>query len=210
MGKIKAIVFDMDGVLIEAKDWHYEALNKSLRLFGYEISRYDHLVTYDGLPTSKKLEMLSLEKDLPRGLHQFINDMKQLYTTEMVHMQCSPRFFHEYALSRLKNEGYRLAVASNSIRNSVELMMRKSALLPYLEFFLSNQDVTRGKPDPEIYNVAIARLGLQPKEVMVIEDNRNGIQAATAAGANVMKVETVYDVNYENIHKHLELFEQEG
>lgn len=210
MGKIKAIVFDMDGVLIEAKDWHYEALNKALRLFGYEISRYDHLVTYDGLPTSKKLEMLSLEKGLPRGLHQFINDMKQLYTTEMVHMQCSPRFFHEYALSRLKNEGYRLAVASNSIRNSVELMMRKSALLPYLEFFLSNQDVSRGKPDPEIYNVAIARLGLQPKEVMVIEDNRNGIQAATAAGANVMKVETVYDVNYENIHKHLELFEQEG
>ena len=210
MGKIKAIVFDMDGVLIEAKDWHYEALNKALRLFGYEISRYDHLVTYDGLPTSKKLEMLSLEKGLPRGLHQFINDMKQLYTTEMVHMQCSPRFFHEYALSRLKNEGYRLAVASNSIRNSVELMMRKSALIPYLEFFLSNQDVSRGKPDPEIYNVAIARLGLQPKEVMVIEDNRNGIQAATAAGANVMKVETVYDVNYENIHKHLDLFEQEG
>ena len=60
--EIKAIVFDMDGVLIEAKDWHYEALNRALRLFGYEISRYDHLVTYDGLPTSKKLEMLSLEK----------------------------------------------------------------------------------------------------------------------------------------------------
>ena len=77
--KIKAIVFDMDGVLIEAKDWHYEALNKALRLFGYEISRYDHLVTYDGLPTSKKLEMLSLEKGLPTGLHQFINQMKQSY-----------------------------------------------------------------------------------------------------------------------------------
>jgi len=53
MNKIKAIIFDMDGVLIEAKDWHYEALNKALRLFGMEISRYDHLVTYDGLPTKK-------------------------------------------------------------------------------------------------------------------------------------------------------------
>ena len=63
---IKAIIFDMDGVLIEAKDWHYEALNKALSLFGYEISRYDHLVTYDGLPTSKKLEMLSMERGLPR------------------------------------------------------------------------------------------------------------------------------------------------
>ena len=56
--EIKAIIFDMDGVLIEAKDWHYEALNRALSLFGMEISRYDHLVTYDGLPTTKKLEML--------------------------------------------------------------------------------------------------------------------------------------------------------
>lgn len=206
--KIKAIVFDMDGVLIEAKDWHYEALNKALRLFGYEISRYDHLVTYDGLPTAKKLEMLSLEKGLPRGLHQFINQMKQSYTVDIVHTSCSPRFFHEYALSRLQAEGYRIAVASNSIRNTVQLMMEKSGLLPYLDFFLSNQDVLKAKPDPEIYLKAIEKLGLDPREVMVVEDNHNGIQAATAAGANVMKVETVYDVNYENIMAHIEMMAQ--
>ena len=133
----------MDGVLIDAKDWHYEALNRALRLFGYEISRYDHLTTYDGLPTSKKLEMLTREKGLPQKLHRFINQIKQVYTTEMVNAHCRPRFKHEYALSRLKAEGYRLAVASNSVRNSVELMMAKSRLTPYLEFMLSNQDVSR-------------------------------------------------------------------
>ena len=53
---IKAVLFDMDGVLIDARDWHYEALNKALAIFGMEINRYDHLVTYDGLPTKKKLE----------------------------------------------------------------------------------------------------------------------------------------------------------
>lgn len=210
MKKIKAVVFDMDGVLIEAKDWHYEALNKSLNLFGYEISRYDHLVTYDGLPTSRKLEMLSMEKGLPRGLHQFINDMKQKYTVDMIHALCVPRFFHEYALSRLNSEGYRLAVASNSVRDTVRLMMDKASLSQYLEFCLSNQDVKKSKPDPEMYNVAIARLGLSPGEVMVVEDNHNGIQAAVAAGAYVMKVDTVYDVNYENIRKHIELFENKG
>ena len=207
MPKIKAIVFDMDGVLIEAKEWHYEALNKALRLFGYEISRYDHLVTYDGLPTAKKLEMLSLEKGLPMGLHEFINHMKQRYTVNMVHMSCSPRFFHEYALSRLKAEGYRLAVASNSIRDTVRLMMEKSCLISYLDFFLSNQDVTKAKPDPEIYATAIQKLALTPEEVLVLEENRNGIQAATAAGAHVMKIETVYDVNYENIKAHIKLAE---
>ena len=206
--KIKSIVFDMDGVLIEAKDWHYEALNRALRLFGYEISRYDHLVTYDGLPTAKKLEMLTLEKGLPRGLHKFINDMKQRYTVDIVNVQCAPLFTHEYALSRLKSEGYRLAVASNSIRSTIQLMMERSNLLDYLEFFLSNQDVKKAKPDPEMYTTAIKRLGLSPREVMVVEDNHNGIQAAMAAGAHVMKVETVYDVNYENIVDHIRLFEE--
>lgn len=122
---IKAVIFDMDGVLIEAKDWHYEALNKSLRLFGHTISRHDHLTTYDGLPTSRKLDMLSVERDLPLELHNFINEMKQEYTMEIVYAQCKPTFVHQYALSSLKKLGYKLAVASNSIRNTVEVMMEK-------------------------------------------------------------------------------------
>ena len=197
--KIKAIIFDMDGVLIEAKDWHYEALNRALNLFGYNISRYDHLVTYDGLPTRIKLEMLSLERGLPRALHQFINDMKQQYTLEIVYQKCKPTFYHEYALSKLKAEGYRLAVASNSVRNSVVMMMEKSNLLPYLEFMLSNQDVQKPKPDPEIYQVAISKLGLEPEECLIVEDNPNGIKAAKDSGAHVYEVETVKDVNYQAI-----------
>ncbi len=204
---IKAIIFDMDGVLIDAKEWHYEALNKALKLFGYEISRYDHLVTYDGLPTSQKLEMLSMERGMPKKLHRFINDLKQKYTVDKIFTDCHPLFVHEYALSNLKADGYHIAVASNSIRNTVDLMMQKSSLLPYLDFFLSNQDVKKGKPDPEIYEVAIAKLGLKPEECMVVEDNKNGIQAAKAAKAHVMEVTTVYDVNLENIRHHIELAE---
>lgn len=205
MDQIKAVIFDMDGVLIEAKEWHYEALNRALALFGYEISRYDHLVTYDGLPTSKKLEMLSMEKGMPRKLHSFINDLKQQYTVDKIFTDCHPVFAHEYALSMLKKENYRIAVASNSIRRTIELMMEKSNLMGYLDFFLSNQDVTKPKPDPEIYQTAVKRLGLSPRECMVVEDNHNGIQAAKAAGAHVMEVNTVYDVNYSNIKKHIEM-----
>lgn len=203
MFEIKAVIFDMDGVLIDAKEWHYEALNEALGLFGYEISRYDHLVTYDGLPTAKKLEMLSMEKGMPQRLHKFINELKQQYTVDCIVMNCHPIFSHEFALSNLKEEGYRLAVASNSVRQTVEMMMEKSNLISYLEFFLSNQDVSKGKPDPEIYNVAICRLGLQPDECLIVEDNQNGIKAAKAAGGHVMQVESVYDVNYTNIKKHI-------
>ena len=207
MAEIKAIIFDMDGVLIDAKDWHYEALNKALSLFGFTISRYDHLVTYDGLPTKKKLEMLTLERGLPKGLHQFINDLKQIYTMEMIFQKCKPVFYHEYALSRLKAEGYKLAVASNSIRQTVELMMEKSNLARYMDLMLSNQDVSKPKPDPEIYNTAITRLGLKPEECLIVEDNQNGIKAAQASGANVMIVSSVEDVNYTNIKANIKKFE---
>jgi len=196
---IKAVIFDMDGVLIEAKDWHYDALNRALQLFGFEINRYQHLTTYDGLPTSKKLEMLSMESSLPRELHKFINEMKQEYTMEIVHAKCRPSFVHEFALSRLKGMDYKLAVASNSIRKTVEVMMEKAKLSPYLDLMLSNEDVTQAKPHPEIYTKAINHFGLDPKECLIVEDNDNGIRAATAAGAHVLAVTEVSDVNIENI-----------
>ncbi|MBU2904907.1 HAD family phosphatase [Arenibacter algicola] len=209
MKKIKAVIFDMDGVLIDAKEWHYQALNKALALFGLEISRYDHLVTYDGLPTKKKLEMLSAENGLPKKLHAFINNMKQAYTMEIVHAHCKPTFYHEFALSKLKSENYKMAVCSNSVRNTVKVMMEKSALNQYLEFFISNQDVVNGKPDPEMYLKAMQRLGLKPKECLIVEDNENGIKAAKASGAHIMKVETVEDVYYINILKHIRQIENE-
>lgn len=201
--EIKAVIFDMDGVLIDAKEWHYKALNKALALFGYSISRYDHLVTFDGLPTSRKLEMLTVERGLPRSLHAFINEMKQHYTVEYVFTCCKPVFIHQYALSRLKSEGYKLALASNSVRSTVDMMMEKSDLDKYLDFKLSNQDVTKSKPDPEIYNVAIKRLKLEPDECLIIEDNQNGIKAALASGAHLLKVSTVNDVTYRNIMKRI-------
>ncbi|MEH0860076.1 HAD family hydrolase [Halobacteriovorax sp. DPLXC-1] len=196
---IKAVIFDMDGVLIDAKEWHYEALNKALNLFGQNISRYDHLVTYDGLPTKKKLEMLSLENNLPKGLHQLINDIKQINTLEMAFTMCKPRFIHQRALSKLKEDGYKLGVCSNSIRQTVDIMMEKSDLQRFLDNSYSNQDVSKGKPDPEMYIKMINFFGLDPKECLIVEDNENGIKAAKASGAHLLKVETVDDVYYENI-----------
>ncbi|EKN6166120.1 HAD family hydrolase [Yersinia enterocolitica] len=196
---IKAIIFDMDGVLIEAKEWHYEALNQSLNLFGFNIERYDHLTKFDGLPTKDKLKILSTEYSLPVELHSFINEMKQQYTMEIVHTKCKPSFIHEYALSQLKQQGYKLGVASNSVRDSVITMMEKASLTSYLDIILSNQDVNNGKPNSEIYDKAIAMLGFSPKECVIVEDNENGIKAAQASGAHVLVVNDVTDVNYTNI-----------
>jgi beta-phosphoglucomutase len=199
MTKIKAIIFDMDGVLIDAKDWHYEALNRALGLFGMEISRYDHLVTYDGLPTKKKLDMLSMERGLPRSLHDFINSMKQIYTMNLVHTKCKPVFYHQYAIAKLISEGFKMAVCSNAVKGSVELMLSKAKLTEHFELMLSNQDVVNAKPHPEIYLTAMERLGLRPEECLILEDNDNGIRAAIASGAHLLKIRSTSDVNYHNI-----------
>lgn len=196
---IKAVLFDMDGVLIDAKEWHYEALNRALELFGMPISRFDHLTTFDGLPTRKKLEMLSLDRGLPNQLHEFLNEMKQRYTMEIVHTQCKPRFVHEYALSGLKSRGYKLAVCSNSVRATVETMMQKAELEKYLELMVSNEDVYKGKPDPEMYIKAMSYFQFQPDECLIVEDNENGIKAAQASGGHLLVVRDVAETNLENI-----------
>jgi beta-phosphoglucomutase len=207
MNKIKAVIFDMDGVLIDAKDWHYEALNRALNLFGFNISRYDHLVTFDGLPTRKKLQMLSLEQGLPALIHGLLNDLKQIYTMEIVNARCKPIFQHEYALSRLRADGYQLAVASNSVRQTIEIMMQRSNLMPYLEEIVSNQDVKIGKPDPEIYRKTISLLGLRPEECLVVEDNEHGIASAKGAGAHLLIVSETTDVTYDAIMKRIKQLE---
>lgn len=210
MSKIKAIFFDMDGVLIEAKDWHYEALNKSLGLFGYTITREEHLHSFDGLPTKVKLQKLSEEKGLPSDLHSFINEMKQQYTFNIVENLCRPRFNHEYALSKLKAEGYILACCSNSIRDSIELMMKYSHLDKYLDFIISNQDVQKSKPNPEIYLKALEKAGIKADEAIICEDNENGIRAATDAIGknNVLIINDVSEVNYDNIKRKIKLLEE--
>ena len=196
---IRAVIFDMDGVLIDAKEWHYDALNRALALFGFAITRAEHETVYDGLSTRQKLDMLSGRHGLPRDLHPFLNELKQQYTMDLVHQHCKPTFHHEYALSRLKRLGYRLGVASNSVRNSVAVMMDRSHLAQYLDVMLSNEDVARPKPHPEIYTRAVRHFGLTPAECLVVEDNDNGVRAATAAGTHVLHVRDVNDVHLDNI-----------
>ena len=149
MSTIKAVIFDMDGVLIDAREWHYESLNYALSFFGFEISRADHLLTFDGLPTSTKLKMMSQISNLPEELHSLVNSLKQKHTMRMIYQECGINFIHKYALSKLKRDGYLLAVASNSIRTTVDSMMDLAKLAEYLEFTLSNEDVAAANQIPK-------------------------------------------------------------
>lgn len=196
---VDAVYFDLDGVLVDATEWHYEALNRALALFGFEITRYEHLTTYNGLPTRRKLEMLSVEKGLPRALHGLISRIKQAYTVQEIQTRCWPNFEKEYMLARLRREGYRLAVCSNAVRESVVMMLERSGILGYFELVVSNEDVSNPKPHPEIYTETCRRMGLTPSRVVVVEDAPHGIEAARRAGAIVCEVSGFPEVDWKRV-----------
>ena len=197
--KIKAVIFDLDGVLLDAREWHFEALNKALDIFGIEITLNEHLEFYDGLPTRVKLKKLSEIKGLPYNLHDLINNLKQRFTSDLIHTKCSPYFAHEFLMSKLKQNNIKMAVASNSVSKTVTLAMNYTNLGKFMEFCLSNEDVKKPKPDPEIYNTAINKLGFNPKEVLIIEDNFNGIKAAKASGGHLLEVDSIEEVTLNNV-----------
>lgn len=207
---IKAVLFDMDGVLIDAREWHFEALNRALALFGLSISRESHLSTFDGLPTREKLEMLHKSQGLPRGLIEIINALKQRYTLEISAQRCKPVFHHRYALARLRGNGLRLAVCSNSVRATVDALMQYSGLTEHLDLVISNEDVEHAKPDPEMYRTAMRTLALEPEECLVVEDNDHGVQAALASGAHLMRVANPDGVTLQAIERRISEIESAG
>ncbi len=208
MAKIEAIVFDLDGVLVDAVEWHYVALNKALSFFGFEISRHAHVTTYDGLPTRVKLDMLSKEVGFPKKLHSLVRKLKQKFTLEIIGVECKPTFQHRYAIKKLIEDGYKIAVASNAVRESVAVMLERIGVLNDIEFFLSNEDVTKPKPSSEIYSKAVERLSLSSDRVLAVEDNANGIKAALGAGMAICEVSCPADVTYQMIKKRIEAIEK--
>jgi beta-phosphoglucomutase len=199
MFKINTILFDMDGVLIDAKEWHFQALNEALKLFGEEISVYEHHITYDGLPTKEKLKMLSQMERIPTGLHSIISFLKQKKTLEIGYSRLKPNFLHLNALKELKSKGYNLAVCSNSVRKTVDLFLDRAEILSFFDFTLSNEDVSKPKPDPEIYIKAMKKFGVEPIETLILEDNEHGIKAARDSGAHVLEINSVSDVSLSRI-----------
>lgn len=178
----------MDGVLIDARDWHYEALNEALRLFGMEISRSDHLSRFNGLSTKQKLNILSEDGLLPAELHQTIEAVKQDRTLRIAAQKCFPEVSHQILLTRLKHGGLKVGLVTNSIRRSTEFMLQYAGILKFMDVIVTNEDVAQGKPSPEGYKLAMAKLGVLPSETLVVEDGEYGIMAANDAGARVVRV----------------------
>jgi HAD superfamily hydrolase (TIGR01509 family) len=198
---VKLIIFDLDGVLVEAKNIHFESLNEALGPL-YSIEWNEHLSKYDGLKTNQKLEMLTKEKRLPTKMYKQVWDEKQRLTLEKLHNLNSSTHLQN-CMKSLVDEGYKIACCSNSIRKTVLTVLSKLGIIEYFDLILSNEDVKNSKPHPEIYWKAISIMGYLPEETLIVEDSPFGLLAANRSKSHVMRVESPKDVTYDNIHKHL-------
>lgn len=197
----KLVIFDLDGVLLDGKKIHFDALNMALP-DEYRISWQEHLSKYDGLKTKQKLNMLSAEKNLPVNMHESIWHEKQRITLEKIHS--IPKSDHLIeCIKKLYDDGYKIICCSNSIRKTVTTVLCKMGIIQYFDLILSNEDVKNSKPHPEIYWKAMSSIGVLPEETLIIEDSPVGLLSANRSTATVMRVKSPKEVTYTNIKNNL-------
>jgi len=199
--KTKLVIFDLDGVLVEAKNIHFDALNDALGE-EYAISWAEHLSTYDGLKTNQKLEMLSERKGLPTELHNDIWEGKQKLTLQKL-KELKPNQTLQSVIAALVEDGYKIAVCSNSIRKTVLTVLSKLGIMEFMDLVISNEDVKNSKPHPEMYWKAISMMSVLPEETLIVEDSPYGLLAASRSKSHVLRVKNPQEVTYTNIFKKL-------
>ena len=193
----KLILFDLDGVLIDAKDIHYRALNDALGE-DFAISPEDHRNIYDGRKTYEKLEILTKRKGLPSERHEQIFQDKQSATVKEL-QSTSLNLPAIKLLDNLQDLGYTIGVCSNSIRRTVLTALAKSGLIEFCSVILSNDDVQNSKPHPEIYWKAMSMMKCLPEDTVIIEDSPPGLLAAERSRAHCIRVSNPTEVTIDNI-----------
>lgn len=197
---IKLVLFDLDGVLINAKHIHFESLNKAIADYdeAFVISKEEHLKIYDGHKTQQKLEMLTKNKGLPTFAHAEIFRAKQEYTTKQINQLGALQHVYDLVI-HLRTMGYKTGVCTNSIRTTMHAALNAARLFNEMDVMLANEHVSNAKPHPEIYWSAMSKLGILPEETIIVEDSPPGLLAAKRSGANVIRVKDPSEVTIDNI-----------
>jgi beta-phosphoglucomutase len=193
---IKLVIFDLDGVLVDACNWHRAALNSALiKISNTEIKPEEHYSTFNGIPTKKKLQILVEQGRVKKEDQEKIFHEKQKSTIEIIEKSALVRKEKIDLINKLKSKHIKAACFTNSIRETANLMLEKTGVLSLFDKILTNQDVESPKPDPEGYIRIMEYFNCDPINTMIVEDSPKGMQAARASKANVIMVKNPDQVN---------------
>jgi HAD superfamily hydrolase (TIGR01509 family) len=182
--RIEAVVFDMDGVLVDTEHLWDEVREELTTEWG---GRYT--------PDAQRAMMGMSSREWSRYLHDVVGLRE---SPEAINAEVVRRMLARYetelpvvpgadeAVDALAAAGYRLAVASSSNRELIDAVLRELELTPLFEVTVSSEEVPRGKPAPDVYLETASRLGVEPARCAAVEDSASGIRAAHAAGMRVL------------------------
>lgn len=201
---IKAILYDLDGVLVEAVKIHFDAFNMALRdVAGTEILKEEE-INFNGLPTKQKLIKLVEMGRIISADQDLIWQKKQDFTKDAIkqnlHYDIMKVKLHEWA----QELGIRLACVTNSITDTAKLMLECSGQWDYMDLLISNQMVKNSKPNSEPYIKAMVMLNVLPEECVIVEDSDVGFTSAINTGCYVYRVSNDTEVTKENLQKFIE------
>ena len=200
---IKAIIFDLDGVLVDTKKIHFEALNLALKKFGHnEITFEDHIKIFDGLPTTEKLKILNQKRKLPKKIFFKINKHKQKITSEILKKRIKKNLDLIDIFKKL-HKNYKIAVATNAINSTLKNCLNKLGISKYVDFKLSNEDINFPKPNPEIYLRIFIKFGIYPSEALIVEDSHYGREAAISSGGKLLPIKKTEELTLKKIKLNL-------
>ncbi len=201
---IHTVLFDLDGVLVDACEWHYIALNKALKeVSNYEINRSDHKTTFNGLPTKKKLELLTHLNKISYNNFDIIWQLKQKYTIDIISEHATINDKKIELHKHLQNMNIKIGCVTNSIKETATLMLKHTGQLPFIDLLITNDMIINPKPNSECYLTAMKYFQSLPQNTLIVEDSIPGLLAAQAAQATIWQVNNSTEVILENILEHL-------
>jgi HAD superfamily hydrolase (TIGR01509 family) len=204
LSPIGLVIFDLDGVLVDACEWHRAALNKALKeACNYEITTEDHYELYNGLPTRVKLEILGNKGIIDISLAETIEKLKQKFTLEVINQESKIQVEKIELLQFLKQKGILVGCYTNSIRQTAELMLKTTGVLPLIDKLVTNLDVKKPKPDPEGYELCMKHFNFTGEQTLIVEDSPYGIESAKKSGAKCLEVNNAKEVNVDLLKNYL-------
>jgi beta-phosphoglucomutase-like phosphatase (HAD superfamily)/dTDP-glucose pyrophosphorylase len=209
MNLIKAIIFDLDGVLVDTKKIHFNSLNKALKKnnIDYSISYDDHLKFFDGLPTVEKLNILIKKKLIKKNNFSSIIKYKNIFTIQELKNIGFDKNIYKIFFNLSKK--YKLAVATNAIKSTLDNCLKKLRINKFISYKISNEDVNNFKPHPEMYLRCFVEMSIKPQESLIVEDSHFGRLAALEAGGNLLPIKEISELSLNKISSYLNLLNKD-
>lgn len=191
MPHFKNIIFDMDGLIVDTEPLHQRALNAFMRVAGtgYEFETAEYGRVFSGKPIYENAEYIRERFGLPQNAVLVSEAHRAMFNVLIADARnLEPMAGLRELLEWLQEKAFRIAVASSSRPEQVELIARNLGIDPLFEHIVGNDGTLKPKPEPDVYLLALEKMGAKAAETLALEDSSSGVRAAHAAGLYVIAV----------------------